>query len=106
MAARVKKNDTVIVIAGKAKGTTGRVLAVYPSEDKVLVEGVNVVTRHVKPSQSNPQGGRVRKEAPIHISNVALADPTTGKPTRVRIKTLENGTRVRVAVRSGEQIDT
>lgn len=103
---RVKKDDTVVVIAGKNKGTKGRVLAVYPKDDKVLVEGVNVVTKHLKPSQTNPQGGRVRKEAPIHISNVMLADPQTGEPTRVRIKQLESGARVRIAVKSGEQLDT
>jgi large subunit ribosomal protein L24 len=100
---RVKQGDSVVVIAGKQKGTRGRVLRVAP--DKVVVEGVNVRTKHLKPSQQNPQGGRVKKEAPIHISNVMLADPQTGEPTRVRIKTLETGQRVRVAVKSGEQID-
>lgn len=103
---RVKKDDDVVVVAGKDKGTKGKVLAVLPKSDKVLVAGVNMITRHVKPSQRNPQGGRIRKEAPIHISNVMLADPKTGEPTRVRIKTLESGGRVRVAVKSGEQIDT
>lgn len=103
---RVKKDDNVVVIAGKNKGAKGKVLAVYPQADKVLVEDVNVITKHIKPSQANPQGGRVRKEAPIHLSNVMLADPTTGEPTRVRIKQLEDGRRVRIAVKSGEQIDT
>lgn len=103
---RVKKDDDVVIVAGKDKGTKGKVLAVLPKSDKVLVAGVNMITRHVKPSQRNPQGGRIRKEAPIHISNVMLADPKTGEPTRVRIKTLESGNRVRVAVKSGEQIDT
>ncbi|MEM7159804.1 MAG: 50S ribosomal protein L24 [Myxococcota bacterium] len=102
---RVKKDDTVVVVAGKNKGSSGRVLQVFPGADKVLVEGVNVITKHIKPTQANPQGGRVKKEAPIHISNVMLSDPTTGKPTRVRIQTLESGQRVRVAVKSGEQID-
>jgi len=100
---RVKQGDSVVVIAGKDKGTRGRVLRV--GSDKVVVEGVNVRTKHLKPSQQNPQGGRVKKEAPIHSSNVMLADPQTGEPTRVRIKTLETGQRVRVAVKSGEQID-
>ena len=103
---RVKKDDNVVVVAGKDKGTRGKVLRVMPSDDKILVEGVNVITKHIKPSQRNPQGGRVKREAPIHISNVMLADPKDGKPTRVKIKTLESGERVRVASRSGEQIDT
>ena len=103
---RVRKDDSVVVVAGKQKGTRGKVLAVYPGADKVLVEGVNVRTKHIKPSQQNPQGGRVQKEYPVHLSNVMLADPQDGKPTRVRIKTLEDGRRVRIAVKSGEQIDT
>jgi large subunit ribosomal protein L24 len=102
---RVKQGDSVVVIAGKQKGTRGRVLRVAPGSDKVVVEGINVRTKHLKPNQQNPQGGRVKKEAPIHISNVMLADPQTGEPTRVRIKILETGQRVRVAVKSGEQID-
>ena len=102
---RVKQGDDVVVVAGKDKGTRGRVLRVIPGADRVVVEGVNVRTKHIKPSQQNPQGGRVQKEVPIHISNVMLADPETGKPTRVRIQTLESGRRVRVAVTSGEQID-
>ena len=102
---RVKKNDTVVVVAGKDKGTTGKVLRVLPGAEKLLVEGVNVITKHIKPSQASPQGGRVKKEAPIHASNVMLADPADGKPTRTRVKTLESGDRVRVAVRSGEQLD-
>ena len=102
---RVKKDDAVVVVAGKDKGKSGKVLGVFPKAQQILVEGVNVITKHIKPSQANPQGGRVRREAPIHISNVMLADPETGKPTRVRIKKLEDGSRVRVAVASGEQID-
>lgn len=103
---RVKKDDTVVVVAGKDKGSRGRVLQVIPGADRVVVEGVNVVTKHIKPSQQNPQGGRVKREAPIHMSNVMLADPKTGEPTRVRINELADGRRVRVAVKSGEQIDT
>lgn len=102
---RVKQGDSVVVVAGKEKGSRGRVLRVVPDADRVVVEGINVRTKHLKPSQANPQGGRIKKESPIHISNVMLADPQTGEPTRVRIKTLESGQRVRVAVKSGEQID-
>ncbi len=102
---RVKQGDDVIVVGGKNKGSRGKVLRVLLASDRVVVEGVNVITKHIKPSQANPQGGRVKKEAPIHLSNVMLADPQDGKPTRVRIKTLESGQRVRVAARSGEQID-
>lgn len=102
---RVKQGDDVIVVTGKQKGLRGRVLRVLPGAERVLVEGVNVRTKHLKPSQANPQGGRIQKEMPVHISNVMLADPQTGKPTRVRIQTLESGQRVRVAVKSGEQID-
>jgi len=102
---RVKQGDDVVVVAGKDKGTRGRVLRVIPGADRVVVEGINVRTKHLKPSQANPQGGRIKKEVPVHISNVMLADPQTGEPTRVRIQTLETGRRVRVAVKSGEQID-
>lgn len=102
---RVKKDDNVVVVAGKNKGTRGKVLRVLAGDDKVIVEGVNVITKHIKPSQQSPQGGRVKKEAPIHVSNVMLADPKDGKPTRVRVQTLESGERVRIAVRSGEQLD-
>lgn len=102
---RVKKDDTVVVVAGKNKGSTGKVLRVLGAADKLIIEGVNIITKHIKPSQANPQGGRVKKEAPIHASNVMLADPKDGKPTRVRVQTLESGNRVRVAVRSGEQLD-
>lgn len=102
---RIKREDQVVIIAGKNKGARGKVLRVLPKADKVVVEGVNVVTRHIKPGQRNPQGGRIKKEAPIHVSNVMLADPKTGEPTRVRINTLGDGRRVRIAVKSGEQID-
>ena len=102
---RIKKGDKVVVVAGKDKGHTGEVLRVLPKQDRVIVAGANVRTKHIKRSQENPRGGRVQREFPIHISNVMLADPKTGKPTRVRIKELESGRRVRIAVRSGEQID-
>ncbi len=102
---RVRTGDAVVVIAGKQKGAKGKVLRVAPAADKVTIEGVNVRTKHIKPSQANPQGGRVKREFPIHLSNVMLADPKTGEPTRVRVSTLADGRRVRVAVKSGEQID-
>jgi large subunit ribosomal protein L24 len=101
----VKKGDTVIVIAGKDKGKKGRVLAAYPKKERVLVEGINLVKKHTRPSQQNPQGGIVTQEAPIHVSNVALIDPKSGKPTRIGYKVLENGKKVRVAKKSGEIID-
>ena len=104
MAAKVKKGDQVIVISGKDKGRKGEVLRVLPEENRVVVQGAGMVTRHTKPSLAS-QGGLVRREAPIHISNVALVDPQSGKPTRVGFKTLEGGRKVRVARRSGEQID-
>ncbi len=101
----VKKGDTVIVITGKDKGKKGRVLASFPKKDRVLVEGINLVKKHTRPSQSNPQGGIVTQEAPIHVSNVSLIDPKSGKPTRIGYKVLDNGTKVRVAKKSGEVID-
>jgi len=87
----VKKDDTVIVITGKDKGKKGRVLAAYPRENRVLVEGVNMVKKHQKPNQQNPQGGILTQEAPIHVSNVMLIDPKSGEPTRIGYKVLENG---------------
>ena len=102
-AARIKKGDTVVVLAGKDKGRTGAVLQVMPKADKVLVEGVNVHARHRKPDQANPQGGIDRKPAPLHISNVAIAG-TDGKATRVRFE-VRDGKKVRVAVKTGEVIN-
>jgi large subunit ribosomal protein L24 len=101
---RVKKGDTVVVIAGKDNGKRGAVLRAIPDDRRVVVQCVNVVKRHSKPSAANP-GGIVEKEASIHVSNVAIVDPKTDKPTRVGIKTLEDGRRVRVAKDSGEVID-
>ena len=103
-AAKIKKGDSVFVRSGRDKGRTGTVLQVMPKDGKVLVQGVNVATRHRKPTQDNPQGGIDRREAPLHLSKVALADPKTGKPTRVRFET-KDGIKVRVAVKSGEKID-
>lgn len=101
----VKKEDTVIVITGKDKGKKGRVIAAFPRENRVLIEGVNLVKKHAKPSQSNPQGGIITQEAPIHVSNVMLVDPKSGKATRIGYKVLDNGKKVRVAKKSGEVID-
>jgi len=105
MAARIRKDDTVIVIAGKDKGRSGRVLKVLPKEERVVVEGVNLVKRHTKPDIAHPQGGVIAKEAPLHISNVQLRDPKTGKPTRVGFKVNDKGRKVRVAKASGVEID-
>ena len=104
VAAKIKKGDSVVVLSGKDKGRTGTVQKVMPKEGKVVVEGVNVIARHRKPSQENPQGGIDRYEAPMHIAKVAVADPKDGKPTRVRIEE-KDGKKVRVAVKSGETID-
>jgi large subunit ribosomal protein L24 len=105
MAAKVKKDDVVFVLSGKDKGKSGKVLKVIPDEDRVVVEGVNVVTKAVKPSMADPNGGMKRFEAPIHKSNVAVRDPSTGGPTRVGFKILDDGRKVRVAKKSGVQID-
>ncbi|MGN3974048.1 50S ribosomal protein L24 [Tsuneonella sp. SYSU-LHT278] len=104
-AAKIKKGDSVVVLSGKDKGRTGTVQAVMPKDGKVLVDGINVIVRHRKPTQTNPQGGIDRTPAPLHISKVALADPKDGKPTRVRFETNKDGRKVRVAVKSGETID-
>ena len=103
-AAKIKKGDNVVVRSGKDKGRTGTVLQVMPKEGKIVVQGVNVATRHRKPSQVNPQGGIERREAPMAISKVGLADPKTGKATRVRFED-KDGKKVRVAVKSGETIN-
>ena len=103
---KIRKGDDVVVIAGKSKGARGKVLRVIPAKSRVLVSGVNVVTKHVKPTRQNQRGGIERREAPIHISHVMIADPHSGEPTRVRIQALEDGRKVRVAVKSGEQIDS
>ncbi|MGE4352028.1 MAG: 50S ribosomal protein L24 [Bdellovibrionales bacterium] len=102
---KIKKNDNVVVIAGKDKGKTGIVKQVLPQENRVVVVGVNRVTRHTKPSQANPQGGRILKEMSIHASNVAIVDPKDSKATRVGIKVEKDGSKVRVAKRSGEVIE-
>ncbi len=101
----VKKGDNVIVISGKDKGKKGRIIYTYPKEGRVLVEGINFIKRHTRPSQDNPQGGIINKEAPIHSSNVMLIDPKTGKPTKIGSKVLKSGEKVRIAKKSGEVID-
>ena len=103
-AAKIKKGDTVVVLSGKDKGKTGEVTRALPKDGKVVVAGVNVATRHKKPSQSDPQGGLAKFEAPMHVSKVAIADPKTGAPTRVRFEE-RDGKKVRVAVKSGEVIN-
>jgi large subunit ribosomal protein L24 len=100
----VKKGDNVMVISGKDKGKTGVILASFPKKDRVLVEGVNIIKKHSKPSQVNPQGGIINQEAPIHVSNVMPIDPKTGEPTRVGIKDVD-GKKVRYAKKSGEVLD-
>jgi large subunit ribosomal protein L24 len=101
---KIRKGDKVVVLAGKDKGRTGEVLSVQPKEDKALVRGVNMIRRHQKQSQTQ-EGGILTKEAPIHLSNLALTDPKDGKPTRVGFQIQKDGTKVRVAKRSGEVIN-
>ncbi len=101
---KIKKGDKVVVITGKDTGKEGEVLQVIREERRAVVSGVNLVKRHTKPSRTE-QGGIVSKEAPVHISNIAMRDPKDGKPTRVGYKVLEDGRKVRVAKRSGEVID-
>ncbi|MGP1910384.1 50S ribosomal protein L24 [Metabacillus sp. JX24] len=100
----VKKGDKVMVISGKDKGKQGTVLAAFPKKDRVLVEGINIMKKHSKPSQLNPQGGIISQEAPIHVSNVMPLDPKSGEPTRVGFKVVD-GKKVRVAKKSGETLD-
>ena len=102
-AQKIKKGDRVVVLSGKDKGRTGEVTKAMPKEGKVIVSGINVHARHRKADQTNPQGGIERKEAPLHVSKVAVADPKTGKATRVRFEE-RDGKKVRVAAKSGELI--
>nr|WP_321444198.1 50S ribosomal protein L24 [uncultured Cohaesibacter sp.] len=104
MAAKLKKGDRVIVLAGKDKGKSGEIVQVMPAEERALVRGINMVKRHQRQTQAQ-EGGIINKEAPIHLSNLALADPKDGKPTRVGFTVKEDGTKVRVAKRSGDVID-
>lgn len=103
MAAKIKKGDKVVILAGKDKGKTGQVTRVMPKEDKVVVSGVNTVKRHQRATQTNA-GGIEEKDAPLHVSNVALADPKSGEPTRVGFE-VRDGKKVRISRKSGEVID-
>ena len=105
MAAKIKKGDRVQVLTGRDKGKRGEVIAVNPTENRALVQGVNMVKRHQKPRGLNAPGGIQEKEAPIHLSNLALIDPKSDKPTRVGFKLLDDGKKVRVAKPSGEVLD-
>ena len=104
MAAKIKKGDRVVLLTGRDKGREGEVTRVFPKEERVIVQGLNLVKRHTRPSQADPQGGIRNKEAPIHISNVAFIDPKTGGPTRVGFR-IEGDKKVRYAKKSGEVID-
>jgi large subunit ribosomal protein L24 len=104
MAAKIKKGDKVIVLAGRDRGKSGEVIEVRPTEDRALVRGVNMVRRHQKQTQAQA-GGIISKEGPIQLSNLAMADPKDGKPTRVGFKILDDGRKVRFAKRSGDLID-
>ena len=103
MAAKIKKGDRVVLLTGKDKGRTGSVTKVFPKEERVLVEGLNMVKRHTKPSQTDPNGGIKNKEAPVHVSNVAIVD-SAGKPTRVGFR-MEGDKKVRFAKTTGEVIN-
>ena len=101
---KIRRGDRVMVIRGNHKGQEGTVRKVEPEKNRVVIEGVNMRKRHMKPSQTNPEGGIVEFEAPVHASNVMLIDPTSGEPTRVRSQVGEGGKRERVAVKSGKVI--
>lgn len=101
---RIRKNDTVLVISGDDRGKIGKVLKIFPDKQRVIVEGVNFIKRHSRPTQKNPQGGIIEKEAPIHVSNVKLVH--SGQPTKVSYRTLKDGKKVRVMRKTGEIIDS
>ena len=100
----IKKGDTVIVITGESKGQKGRILEIDRAKNRALVEGINMVSKHTKPNAKAPQGGIVKKEAPIHLSNLMLVDPASGKPTRIGRKLNDNNKLVRFSKKSGEEI--
>lgn len=102
---RVKKGDTVRVMSGNDKGKEGKVLKVFPATSRVIVEKINLIKRHSRATQTNPQGGIVEKEAPIHVSNVMLVCPNTKKPTRIGKEILSDGSRARVSKRSGDMLN-
>ncbi len=101
---KIKKEDTVLVISGNSKGKKGKVLTVFPEKNKALVEGVNMITKHVKPSAQNTEGGRIQQEAAIHISNLMLIDPATGEPTKVGRKADDKNKLQRFSKKTGEII--
>jgi large subunit ribosomal protein L24 len=103
--AHVRKGDTVVVVAGKERGKRGRVLRVIPEKSRVLVERINMIKKHQRPTQKLRQGGIIEREGPIHLSNVMLVDPTTDKPTRIGMRALADGKKARVTKKSGEIID-
>ena len=102
----IRRDDTVLVLSGNDKGKRGRVLRVIPEKDRLIVEGIHMMKKHTKPTQRDPQGGIVEREAPIHASNVMVIDPHNDEPTRIGKKRLDDGRNVRVAARSGEMIDS
>ncbi|MDP9002138.1 MAG: 50S ribosomal protein L24 [Myxococcota bacterium] len=106
MAARIRRGDTVVVISGKDKGKTGKVTRVLREDDQVVVQGINLMKRHTRPTPRNPSGGIVEREQPIHACKVMPVDPTTGKGTRVRFQVLENDKKIRVAAKGGGEIPT
>jgi large subunit ribosomal protein L24 len=106
MAARIRKGDTVLVLTGTSKNRRGEVVAVNPKTQRAIVSGVNFAIHHVKPGRMGEQGGLQRREAAIHLSNLKLIDPTTDQPTKVSFRVLENGTKVRVARKTGEVIQS
>jgi large subunit ribosomal protein L24 len=101
---RLKKGDTVVVLAGKYKGKTGKVLATHPRENKVTVEGINIVKKHVKPTRTNPQGGIVDLTKPMWVSKVAIMEPTSKKPSRIGYEIAKDGTKTRVFKKTGKEI--
>ena len=101
---KIKKNDTVKIVAGKDKGKTGKVIQIFPNDNKVVVEGLNIHHRHMRPKKQGEKGQRIEYSAPIHVSNVALIDPKSGKSTRVGYKKLDSGEKVRIAKKSGEVV--
>ena len=105
MSLRVKKNDMVVIISGKSKGERGRVLKVLPETDKVIVEGVNKVKRHTRPTPKNREGGIIEKEAALHVSKVMLLDTKSDKPTRVKVGTDKDGKKIRIAIKTGTVLD-
>jgi large subunit ribosomal protein L24 len=105
MAARIKKGDKVVVITGADKGTEGEVLQVFPKDNRAVVQGIAIAKRHTKPKGMGQPGGIVEREASVHLSNLALIDPSTGKPTKVGFRVLDGGKKIRVARKSGAAID-